>query len=50
MLDDLKLSGRRDLDDLAEIHHRDAIGDMLDHSQIVRDEQVGEAEFLLQVE
>ena len=32
-----------------EIHHRDARADVLDHRQIVRDEQVGEAEFLLQV-
>ena len=38
-----------ELDDLAEIHHRDAVADVLDHREVVGDEQVGEAEFLLQV-
>ena len=41
---------RADLDDLAEIHHRDAVADALDHRHVVRDEQEGEAEALLQVE
>ena len=35
-------------DDLAEIHHGDAVADMLDHRQVVGDEQVGELELLLQ--
>ena len=38
-----------DLDDAAEIHHGDAMADVLDHAEVVRDEQVGEAELLLQV-
>ena len=37
------------LDDLAEIHHRDAVGDVLDHGEIVRDEDVGELQPVLQV-
>ena len=40
---------RRDLDDLAEIHHRDAVADVLHHGEIVGDEQVGQAELALQV-
>jgi hypothetical protein len=34
---------------LAEIHHGNPIGDVLHHAQIMRDEQIGEAEFGLQV-
>jgi hypothetical protein len=34
---------------LAEVHHRHTVRDMLDHAQVVRDEQIGETEFLLQV-
>ena len=41
--------GRRGLDDAAEIHHGDAVGDVLHHREIVRDEDVGEAEPPLQV-
>ena len=41
--------GRRGLDDAAEIHHGDAVGDVLHHREIVGDEDVGEAEPLLQV-
>ena len=37
------------LDDAAEIHHRDAVADVLDHREIVRDEQVGELPLALQV-
>ena len=33
-----------DLDDLAEIHHRDPVGDVLHHAEIMGDEQIGEAE------
>src|SRR6516225_5673896 len=38
-----------DLDDLAEIHDRDAVADVLDDREIVRDKEVGEAELALQV-
>ena len=40
---------RRELDDLAEVHHGDAVGDVLDDREVVRDEQVGEAAIALQV-
>ena len=40
---------RADLDDLAEIHHGDAIGDVADDGQVVGDEQVGEPELVLQL-
>jgi hypothetical protein len=33
-----------DLHDFAEIHHRDAVADVLDHRQVVRDEEVREPE------
>ena len=36
-------SGRRELDQPAEIHHADPVGDLVDHREVVRDEQVGEA-------
>ena len=39
---------RADLDDLAEIHHRDAVGDVPHDRQVVRDEDVGQAEVALQ--
>ena len=41
---------RRQLDDAAEIHHGDAMADVLHHREIVRDEQVGDPELLLQVD
>ena len=41
--------GVRGLDDGAEIHHRDAVGDVLDHREVVRDENIGKPEPLLQV-
>ncbi len=44
----IELGTRRDLDDAAEIHHRDAMADMAHHGEIVGDEDVGEAEPLLQ--
>ncbi len=40
---------RRRLDDLAEIHHRHTVCHVAHHRQVVRDEQVGQAEALLQV-
>jgi len=36
------------LDDHAEIHHRDPVGDVLHHGKVVRHEDVGEAEPVLQ--
>ena len=33
-----------DLDDAAAAHHRDPGGDVIDHCQVVGDEQVGEAQ------
>jgi hypothetical protein len=38
-----------DLDDLAQIHDRDAVADVLDHREVVGDEEVGEAELALQI-
>ena len=38
-----------ELDDAAEVHHGDAVGDLPDHRQVVRDEDVGEVELALQV-
>ena len=38
-----------DLDDLAEVHDGDAVGDVPDDRQVVGDEDVGEAELVLQV-
>ena len=37
------LLGRADLDDLAEVHDRDPVGDVADHAEVVGDEDVGEA-------
>ena len=39
----------RQLDQLADVHHRHPVADVLDHAQVVGDEQVGQAELLLQV-
>ena len=39
---------RPDLDDLAEVHDRDPVGDVADDGEVVRDEQVGEAEVVLE--
>ena len=38
-----------DLDQGAEIHDGDAVGDVLDHRQVVADEEVGDAELALEV-
>src|SRR5262245_54202569 len=46
----VKLSGGNDLDDLAEIHHRHTVANVLDHPQVMRDEQEGETKLLLQIE
>ncbi len=39
-----------ELDDLAEIHHRDPVGDVADDGEVVRDEEIGEVELLLQLD
>ena len=41
--------GRPDLDDLAEVHHRDPVGDLAHHRQVVGDEHVGQPELVLEV-
>src|SRR5687767_9561802 len=41
--------GLGELDDPAEVHHRDAVADVLDHREVVRDEEVGQPELVLQV-
>ena len=38
-----------ELDNAAEIHHRDPVADVAHHRQVVGDEQIGEAQFGLQV-
>ena len=38
-----------DLDDAAEIHHADAARHVADHGEVVADEQIGQAELVLQV-
>ena len=42
------LVARAHLDDLAEIHDGDAVGDVFDHRHVVRDEEIGDAELALQ--
>ena len=37
------------LDDAAQVHHRDAVADVAHHGQVVRDEEIGQAQPLLQV-
>ena len=41
--------GRRDLDDLAEVHHGDPVGDVADDREVVGDEEIRQAEPLLQL-
>ena len=45
----VQLLGLGHLDQIADVHHRHPVGDMLDHAQIVGDEQIGEIELLLQL-
>src|SRR5262249_28430030 len=45
----VELLGRRDLDDLAQVHHGYAGRDVLDDREVVGDEQVREAELGLQI-
>ena len=39
---------RRQLDNAPEVHHADAIGDVMNDGKIVRDEKIGEVELALQ--
>jgi hypothetical protein len=43
------LLGGPDLDQLAAVHHRDPVAQAADDCKIVRDEEVGEPEVVLQV-
>jgi hypothetical protein len=45
----VKLADGRLLDDFAHIHHGYGVAGELDDGEVVRDEQVGEGEFLLEV-
>jgi hypothetical protein len=45
----VELLGAAELGKVAEIHHRDAVADVLDDREVVRDEQIGEPELLLQI-
>jgi len=38
-----------DLDDLSQIHHRDMVRDMANDGKVMRNEQIGESQFLLQL-
>lgn len=38
------------LDELADVHHRDAVADVLDDTEVMRDEKVREVQSLLEVE
>ena len=44
-----ELVGGAELDDLAEVHDRDPVGDVAHDAEVVRDEDVGEVELVLQV-
>lgn len=43
------VGGVADLDDTAEVHDGDVVGDVADNAEVVADEEVGEAESVLQV-
>ena len=43
----VQLSGAGDLHDVAQVHHPYAVGDVLDHGQVVGDKQIGQAHILL---
>ena len=44
-----ELVARRELDELPEVHHRDAVAQELDRREVVRDEEAREAHLALQV-
>lgn len=43
------VTGEAGLDDLAGVHHRDAVADVLHHRQVVGDEHQGQVEFVDQI-
>ena len=43
----VQVLGFRILDDLAQIHHRDPVGDVADHAEVVGHEQIRQAELVL---
>ena len=45
----VELLGVGQLDDAAEVHHRDAVRDLVDHREVVGDEDVRQLELALQV-
>ena len=45
----VELLGRRQLHDAAQIHHGDPVADVLHDREIMRDEQVGKPQVLLQI-
>ena len=45
----VQFRGRSDLDDTTKVHHRDPRRDVFDDSESMRDEEIGESKFLLQV-
>ena len=45
----VQVLGGRLLDQRAEVHHADPVGDVPDHREVVGDDQVGQAELVLQV-
>src|SRR5262245_55313191 len=46
---DIETILRRDLDDLAEVHYRDAIADVAYDGKIMRDEQISQPETIAQI-
>lgn len=42
-------SALREFNDLAQIHYRHSVADVLDHAQIMGDKEVGQLVFLLEV-
>ena len=44
-----ELTAFRELDHLAEIHDADAVGDVAHNADIMRDEQIGQVLFTLQI-
>ena len=45
----VQLGRRREFNDPPQVHDRHAVADVFDHTQVVRDEQIGQAEVSLQV-
>src|SRR5205085_4750532 len=46
---EVQLVARRDLHQLAQVHHRDPVGDVPDDAEVVRDEYVGQAQLVLKL-